>query len=111
MSRPTTVKIGAHHYSVTYHDLIYDKDEQQEYLGRCSYPDLAMTIKEGRAPSQLAETFLHEAVHAISNDRKLNLTEQEVDQIAAGVLGMMVDNPDTFGGTFLALWGNEEVKE
>jgi hypothetical protein len=111
MTRPTTVKIGAHHYSVTYHDLIYDKDEQQEYLGRCSYPDLAMTIKEGRAPSQLAETFLHEAVHAIDNDRRLDLSEHQVDQIAAGMLAVMVDNPDTFGDAFLALWGKEEAKE
>lgn len=107
MRKPSVVKVGAHQYSVTYHELLYDKDEQQEYLGRCSYPDLAISMKEGRAPSQLAETFLHEVVHAINNDRQLELSEHQVDQVAAGMLGVIVDNEAVFGKQFTEQWSEK----
>lgn len=96
-SKPTYVKIGAHQYAVEYDDLIYDRDEQQEYMGRVSYQELKLQVKTGRAPSQMAETFLHEVVHAIDGDRRLELTEHQVDQIAAGLLAVMIDNADVFG--------------
>jgi len=109
MSKPKAVKVGGHQYSVTYHDLIYDRDEQQEYMGRCSYPDLEMSLKEGRAPSQLAETFLHESVHAINADRRLDMSEQQVDQIAAGMLCLIVDNAAIFGEHFMEQWSDKDT--
>lgn len=101
---PGGVKVGAHVYAVQYESLIYDTDEQQEYLGRANYPDCQMQIKTGRAPSQMAETFLHEVVHAISNDRRLEMSEHQVDQVAAGLLALIVDNPDVFGKDFVKKW-------
>lgn len=99
--KPASIKVGGHHYAVEYEPLIYDTDEQQEYLGRASYQEAKLQIKTGRAPSQMAETFLHEVVHAISNDRRLEMSEHQVDQMAAGFLALMIDNPKLFEQSFV----------
>lgn len=109
--KPETVKVGAHRYAVEYDDLIYDRDEQQEYLGRVAYQTMKIQIKSGRAPSQMAETFLHEVVHAISNDRRLNMDEHQVDQMAAGMLAVLVDNPDVFGARYFERFAESEATE
>lgn len=109
MARPDTVKIGAHNYRIECRDMVYDRDEDQRYLGRITYQDGEILIDADakRSPSQIAETFLHEVVHGISNDRDLELDERQVDQVAAGLLAVMVDNPDIFGVNFVDRWQSE----
>lgn len=105
--RPVSVKVGAHSYAIDYQDLLYDREQQQEYLGRCSHPDLKISVRENRAPSQMAETVLHETLHAIDSERRLDLSEHQVDQLAAGLIACIVDNPELFGDRFIQLWANQ----
>ena len=43
-------------------------------------------------------------MHAICLDRDIDLCDHDIDQIAVGVLAMMVDNPGIFGVQFVRLW-------
>lgn len=107
MTKPSTVKIGAHRYTVSYHDVLYDSGKDKTYLGQCDDDNCEIHIMHGRAESQVAETFMHEVMHAICLDRDIALVDHDVDQIAVGMLAVMVDNPDLFGDTFLKRWQDE----
>lgn len=39
-------------------------------------------------------TLLHEVIHAISDDRNLQLSENDVDQLAKGLFATLVANPE-----------------
>jgi hypothetical protein len=101
MKRPKNVKIGAHRYSVQYGPTIVDMGSQAFLNGESDHYHNQIRINGERPHTLVAETFVHEALHAIDNERRLDLTEHQVDQLAAGFLAMMIDNPDVFGKRFL----------
>lgn len=99
MTRPTRVKIGAHIYTIEYMDQIVDLDALQKYYGVIDHDRSVITIADfggERTPSQLLETYLHEAIHGVEAERDLVMDERTVDQLAAALAAIMIDNPDTF---------------
>lgn len=99
---PTSVKIGAHRYEINYQDsLIVDPDDYRVLVGQVIHSAGEIKVQTGkRQSSQIAETLLHEIVHGIDLDRRLELDERQVNQVAAGLLAVMVDNPEIFGEHF-----------
>lgn len=108
-SRPSHVKIGAYNYPILYEDVIFDAEHGQAYEGRISHTDewIKLSIASGGSPTgptRLAETLLHEIVHGLDENRQIGLDERQVDQIAAGLFAVMVDNPHLFGSFFAEVY-------
>jgi len=61
-------------------------------------------IADERSNVSLTETLIHEACHGIAEERRLTLTEYQIDQLAVGLTGVIVDNPKIFGKQILELW-------
>lgn len=59
---PTTVKIGAHVYTIMHDDIAGDADNR---FGHCYPRKLNIYIDDRAAQSQQEETFFHEVLHAI----------------------------------------------
>jgi hypothetical protein len=51
-------------------------------------------VAVGSPDSIVAETLLHEILHGISFNRDIGLSESQVDQVAAGLMALFVDNPE-----------------
>jgi len=49
-----------------------------------------------RSPDQQLDTLIHEIVHVISTDLGLGLSESTVSALAAGLCGVILDNPRLF---------------
>jgi hypothetical protein len=109
MSRIGSVKIGAHRYRVLYRKDIANSDNFTR-AGQCDYMATEISVSthtpngKTRSPSQVGETIIHEIVHAVGNDRHLDLSEHEVDQLGAGLHAAIVDNPKLFGTHFIEQW-------
>lgn len=60
-----------------------------------------MKLSGRQSQSQAADTFLHEALHFISYNRQINLSEEQVTQLGSGLFEFIMHNPEIFGTEFL----------
>jgi hypothetical protein len=90
------VKIGGHAYNVTQKREIYDSEGMQ-LAGQIQYKSQLILYDPSLPMTHQCETMLHEIIHGISFDRRLDLDEHQVDQIAAGLWAVMQDNKYMFG--------------
>lgn len=105
MGKPSVVTVGGHRYDIKYRfgEVAYEDEdgEMQLSLGFVKLMLGRIEVATGRAASQMAETLLHEIVHAISYDRNIGLEERQVDQVAAGLMDVMQNNKHIFGTHFV----------
>lgn len=102
--RPVMVKVGAHHFTIVYeHPIVFQGDQLN---GQFDPPSALIKVDDQRPASMMAETLLHEVVHAIASDRRLGLEEHQVDQVAAGLAAVFADNPG-FGVALLNAVGGK----
>jgi hypothetical protein len=104
--RHKMVKIGGHVCEVRYtKDLrVRDDDGNDTDRGANGFAWLQERLLEmdaGLSGTVAAETFLHELIHLLDYDRHLRLSERQTDQLAAALLGAIVDNPRWFGTHYL----------
>ena len=91
---PRALDIGPHRYRVA---LVPDGVlSDAGRVGQCSPERLVIALCEGQAPTQLADSLIHEGIHAILRTMDL---EKEVEEsicltVAPGFLAMLHDNPD-----------------
>lgn len=94
MTIPKTVRIGPHRWRVRRRAL---DDEQQKY-GRTDEQQLAITIAPWVRGSQLADTLLHELLHAIWAHTALDFDDDDQERIVRSLspwlLGALRDNPE-----------------
>lgn len=62
-------------------------------FGACNSANLSIVINRDTHPHQQVDTLLHEVIHVLSDDGKLELTENQVHALASALHGFMVDNP------------------
>lgn len=92
---PTALKIGFKDYEIG--ELSLDEVLAEDRLGDCN--DYAGTIRvavENRRPQDVAETLLHETLHAIWHTHKLQDGDDEeriVSVTAAALAQVLRDNP------------------
>jgi len=84
MMIPKKVKIGAHTFQV----LMVDDVDPEGNVGECCSEELTIKIKKTQKESQLAETLLHEIIHASD----AHLTEAQVDRLGHVLLQVLRDN-------------------
>lgn len=61
--------------------------------GMCDSLNQDIFVEDGMKYDTEKETVLHEVTHAISDEMGLNLTEEQVDGFAKGMLAVLMDNP------------------
>jgi hypothetical protein len=92
-----TVKIGRRVYNFRFKDYIAGN-----CLGLCEFPHKSIrgriTVKTGQTDFNTADTILHEVLHAICDNRKLKLEDNEEERIVAalatGLTHFFRDNPE-----------------
>lgn len=63
-------------------------------LGRCVVDENLILIKAEQTADGINHTILHEIIHSVEQKLYLNLTEQQVDLIALGLLDIFTNSPD-----------------
>lgn len=84
---PNTLKIGWRQYTIS-------RDRDLLARGRSGEIDsMEAKIRVGieATPLQLAETLLHELIHAVDSDRNLDLTETQVWNLSMGLTAVLQD--------------------
>lgn len=95
--RPTKIKIGPFDYIIHWYDR--KEEDQRGCYGYCDSNDMEIGLSERRSNKCIADTFMHEAVHALWC--VLGLKNQETEENVAGRLGVGItmiarDNPEIF---------------
>lgn len=91
---PSCIKIGPHDFQITQDEIIHN---DREVMGRtdsniCKI-QICLKLKEGKIPeSQIADTFLHETIHAIDHIFELGLREKQIRSLSSALLATIRDN-------------------
>jgi len=97
---PEKIKIGGLKYDVEYAEkMIYENRQTYGHIDQemCKI-QLDKTLK---CEQSLKQTFIHEILHGICFDRNIDMGDKEediVDQLAHGLLQVIIDNPGIFNG-------------
>lgn len=75
-----TVKIGTRTYTIKYQGTVVD-----DCLGICYKDKRKIVIQTGQRPKTEFDTVLHEILHAIWHERKLEQTDEIEEKIVSGV--------------------------
>lgn len=100
MNIPECVRIGSNYYEVELTDepLILDNIVCRGLIEHYNHV-ISISTNFGDIQQQ-EQTFLHEIVHGIVNERSINLKEDDeefiVDEIAKGLHQVILDNPHMF---------------
>ena len=105
-----TIRVGGYTFvvSIDNHQM-----ETVQLLGRCVTDDLRIIMRDNAPKAILAETLLHEVVHAIFDvymegiDDKIN-SEHVVAMISQGFFQVLQDNPEF---TYFVSGGFEDEEE
>jgi len=99
MHVPKSIKVGASNFKVR---LVPDEWEDQKdkgsfFLGQMRYGNQEIDValrSEGKAlpEASIADTFLHEVIHAVSRTYGIGLTENQTGGLAGGLLQVIRDN-------------------
>lgn len=68
--------------------------EMSDDLGLCVSDDMLILLNTAQTEQNLKHTIAHEVIHAIEQKLHLNLTEQQVDLIALGLLDLFTNTPE-----------------
>jgi hypothetical protein len=95
MKIPESVKIGGTIFAIKQEDAPFVSGGEVAD-GCITYGDAEIRLWTNRDLSQAAHDLFHEILHAINNDYRLHLGEDEIERLASGVFQVLVDNPDLF---------------
>ena len=102
MKPPAKVKVGPHTYTVVVDRSAIDRlsvEGGDRRLGECDAQRLTITVDPDQAPSQLADTLVHELLHACfdligaGEDVTGDVEERLVRRLAPVVVQVVADNP------------------
>jgi len=74
-------------------------------LGRCVTDQNLILLNDIQTEASMKHTLTHEMIHAVEQKLHLNLTEQQVDLIALGLLDIFTHTPE-----MLNLFGEKNVR-
>lgn len=87
------LKVGYRTYTVGPMDPV--EAEERASVGECHRPNGTIKVKVDQAPEDVADTIIHEVLHAIWQERSLpeGSEERAVTALAHGLTALMADNP------------------
>lgn len=83
-------------FNQTWHIRAARMGEIDTDLGQCRPDQLEIVINPNQTGGSMAHTLLHEIVHSIEQKLQLNLTEQQVDLMALGLLDLIRSQQEFF---------------
>lgn len=83
-------------FGQTWHIRAARPNELSDCWGECRPDQLEVVINPNQHNAMLAHTLLHEIIHCIEQKLQLNMTEQQVDLVALGMLDLIRHSPDFF---------------
>ena len=96
MKIPKTIKVGGHTYTVSFSAT--HEDLQERHWGRTNLKKKTIVIEKTLPKSQQEETFIHELLHCVTHETKLNYDFDEkkeediVNRMAASLYQTLKDN-------------------
>jgi hypothetical protein len=107
--RPNHVNVLGLQYQVKWTD---KDDSGGDKLGWCDFTGLNIYIIEEQPKTALANTFLHELIHAVHYGMGINSTDEEnlTNRITNGICAVWADNPDAFKWVALMLTPKKKAK-
>lgn len=96
------VKIDTIIYQVveTPEDIIDPKGKG--WLGRISFGNALIQIRENMTAECKIQVLWHEVIHAIATQRNVKISEEEIDALAFGMVGVLQRNPVLRNGEWKA---------
>ncbi|MNK09955.1 hypothetical protein D3C87_279640 [compost metagenome] len=70
------------------------EDEQEDADGIMDLASQTIKYREQPGLGYMQDTILHETVHAVDESLQLGMTEEQVHQLACGLLGVLKDNKE-----------------
>lgn len=87
------LKIGKKTYRIRYVVKV-DKDDS---FGECDFTRKRISVKKGQPTDEMANTVLHEILHAICDEKQLGLTREVEEEVVTGITNglhsLISDNP------------------
>jgi hypothetical protein len=84
---PSRVTIGNNSYEI----LFIDEFNSPSTLGETRLEDKQIVLKNGQTPKELVKTYLHECLHAISEEYDVGLTEQQILKLEESLTFILKD--------------------
>jgi hypothetical protein len=69
-----------------------DESMREGFCGHTIHSEQAMTVSPGQNAEFLADTIIHEALHAISEQLNLKLTEEQIHPLSAAIYAFIKEN-------------------
>ena len=100
MKRPTVIRVFGKPFAVSFvprgHSALMDgpKDKEDPGLGITVLEKQRIAIDNDLPLEMEQDTVLHETIHCIEDGMKMDLSEEVVERLAAGLLSVFKENPD-----------------
>lgn len=72
---------------------VHDVNVSRTVLGLSCTGDSSITISANQTEENIEETLLHEIIHMVSNSLAIELNENQVTQVSAGLYSVYKENP------------------
>jgi hypothetical protein len=90
IKRPVSIQVGAHPYRIRWRPM-------DGLYGQTSPSACVIEVDPSNAPSQVRDTLLHEALHAVVADTRTRLDRDDEEQLVRvltpGLLALIRNNP------------------
>lgn len=86
------IKISGIDYEVEFVEEIRDDIHEVEYRGRTLYKENKLLILDSYSTEDKFRTLLHEVIHVLDNDFKLEMEENTIRRLTVGLYQVLRDN-------------------
>lgn len=95
MNRPTSIFVAGVVWPVIWEPgETFETDEfSGPKLGECDYAKGQIRVAGALLEDRAAQVFLHEALHAVSQEHGVDLTEEDINALTAGLFTMLRLSP------------------
>jgi hypothetical protein len=93
MKLPERIIVGPYTYTMERVARLCNADHRR-LLGEQDAGAFVIRLDEGLAPQRERVVILHELLHAIEDERTMDFSEEQVNQLAHALANLLLDNPD-----------------
>ena len=92
MKIPDKIKIGGIEYKIEFIDEIKDNIHTSEYIGRVLFREQKIKILNSYPIEKKFRVMLHEIIHVLDEDYKMEINEENLCRLEAGLYQVLKDN-------------------
>lgn len=92
MKIPSKVKIGGIIYDVDIEKVVHNSLTEDKLWGHIEFNECKIYLNGGLAEQALDEVFLHEVLHGIEHNFRINCKELDIDRLSHGIMAFLKDN-------------------